>query len=247
MQAEEYEEMFRLEDTYWWFVGRRKLVRTMLDKYLVHPTDAKVLDFGCGTGANYELLSRYGDVISQDYFQVPLGFCQRRGIRRLVRATAERLPFKDDVFALTAATDVLEHVDKDALAIAEAARVTKPGGHVMLTVPAYMFLWSEHDEALGHRRRYTPRQVRRLVEGAGLQVVKLTCYMTVLFPVAVGVRWTQRLLRRRAYPPRTHHFMVPSFANRLLIGLQSIEARVARAVNLPFGVSIFCLARKASR
>lgn len=247
MQAEEYEKMFQLEDTYWWFVGRRNLVRTMLDQYVGRSADANVLDFGCGTGANYELLSRYGRVVSQDYFQAPLDFCQRRGIGRLVRAPAEKLPFKDDVFDLTAATDVLEHVERDAVVLAEAARVTRPGGHVMLTVPAYMFLWSEHDEALGHKRRYTPRQVRRVVEDAGLQVVKLTCYMTVLFPVAVIVRWVQRLLRRHTLPPRTHHFMVPAFANQLLIDLQNIEAQVARAVNLPFGVSIFCLARKASQ
>ena len=249
MRAVEYQKMFEIEDTYWWFVGRRRLTETMLDRHLPADPDARILDFGCGTGANFALFSRYGRVVLQDYYQAPLDFCQQRGVGPLVRGAAERLPFGDGAFDLVAATDVIEHIDDDTAALMEVARVTKPGGHVMLTVPAYMSLWSEHDEALAHKRRYTPRQVRELVEGAGLEIVKLTSYLTVLFPVGVAIRWSQRLLRvisprRREGSPQTRHFMLPAFANAALIWLQTLEARLARAISLPFGVSIFCLARK---
>jgi SAM-dependent methyltransferase len=245
MRAEEYEKMYAIEDTYWWFVGRRAVVEVLLNAYLSGEPAAQVLDFGCGTGANSGLLSRYGQVVSQDYYDAPLGFCKRRGIARLVRASAERLPFRDGVFDLVAAMDVVEHLEDDAGALAEAARVTRPGGFVMLTVPAYMLLWSEHDEALAHKRRYTPSQARQLVHTAGLECVKLTCYMTLLFPVALVLRTAQRILRRPGRPPQTRHFSVPPFANAVLIWLQRMEARLARRVSLPFGVSIFCLARKA--
>ncbi|MBW3624786.1 MAG: class I SAM-dependent methyltransferase [Armatimonadetes bacterium] len=245
MEPEEYPKMRRLEDTYWWFVGRRELVRTLLDERV--PRGASYLDIGCGTGAMSQELAARGTVTSLDFEHAALHFARTRGLTRLVQASAETLPFPDDAFDALTALDVIEHLDDDLAAAREIRRVLKPGGVAIVSVPAFMFLWSEHDIALHHRRRYRAGELRDLFRRAGLEVERVSYVMTSLFPAVAAVRLAQKALgsdRKTLEAAKTTLPDVPGPLNGVLTGLLRAEAQVVRRVSLPFGVSLVGVARK---
>jgi SAM-dependent methyltransferase len=237
--------MYELEDTYWWFLARHRLVGLFLDRYAPSSGGGKrrILDVGCGTGATLSVLGRYGDAWGLDISEQALAACRERGHRQLQQGSAEALPFPDDAFDIVTCLDLLEHVD-DERALGEIERVMAPGGVLLITVPAYRILWSEHDEALAHKRRYRAAELRRRVEAAGLRVVKLTYVIAFLFLPILVFRLLQRLKPRTNEQPKTAHILLPRALNSLLIRLLNLESRVARCVGLPFGVSVVCVARK---
>src|SRR5438067_2082644 len=130
MNTEEYERMYRLEDSYWWFVGRHHLVLTFLQKVYGSRTDIAILDIGCGTGAMSQKMEQWGTVVSADFSPLALGYSRRRNLTHLCAADAMRLPFRDGSFDVVVALDILEHLPDDAAALREFQRVLKPGGHV---------------------------------------------------------------------------------------------------------------------
>ncbi len=240
MKTEEYERMFNLEDHYWWFVGRHRLVEGYIRAEFGNRSDLTILDLGCGTGAMSKILTRWGTVISSDYSDCALNFCRRRGNLHLCAADAARAPFQSSRFDLIIALDILEHLPDDAAALKEIARLLKPNGVLMATVPAYSKLWSGHDVALMHYRRYCASEVRKRVIEAGLTVEKLTYTMTILFPLV----WFFRRLLGRKGPPRATLVMAPRLLNNLLTGLLAVENAATHWVTLPFGVTVFCVARR---
>ena len=240
MKSEEYERMYRLEDTYWWFVGRHNLLLTFLQAHYPGRNDLTILDIGCGTGAMSAKLAARGTVVSADLSPVALSFCGRRGLGRQAAADAMRLPFRDRSFDLVVSLDILEHVPDDAAALGEFYRVLKPGGRVIATVPAYRSLWSAHDVALMHYRRYVAQEVRERFEAAGFRIDRLSYAMTLLYPIV----WLVRRLTRRSAQPKVSLVRVPAFANRLLVALLVLENALVRRVRLPFGVTVFCLASR---
>lgn len=245
MEPEEYPKMRRLEDTYWWFVGRRELVRTLLDERI--PRESRFLDIGCGTGAMSQDLAERGTVTSLDFEHAALDYARTRGLTQLVQASAESLPFPDDAFDAVTALDVIEHLDDDHAAAREIRRVLKPGGVAVASVPAFRFLWSEHDVALHHRRRYRIGELRALFRGAGLEVERASYVMTALFPAVAAVRLAQKAMgsdRKTLEAARTTLPDVPGPLNGVLTGLLRAEAQVVRRASLPFGVSLVCVARK---
>jgi len=237
------DEMRDLEDHYWWFVARRRLAVGLLDDArLSSPT---ILDGGFGAGALLAELGRrgraYGADISESAIRAALG----RGLSGIVRCDIHQPPFRSEVFDVVTLCDVLEHLDDDRQAVSEAARILKPGGVLIVTLPALGLLWGSHDEALGHRRRYGARQARQMAETAGLRVEKLSFGLFLLFPVALVVRLLQRLTTKlRRKPPETGIIPVPRFLNTLLICLMDVENAIIRRVNLPVGVSLVMVARK---
>lgn len=245
MRAAELEKMFRLEDTYWWFVARRALVRDLLTHYAPPgPASRRILDIGCGTGATLATLEEFGEVIGMDRSREALRFCRRRGRSRLALALGEALPLSASSVDIITALDLLEHIEDDAAAVREMARALAPGGLLLVTVPALPFLWSEHDEALAHVRRYRARRLRGLLEQAGLEVVHLTPVIaTLLLPIAL-LRLAQRFRPRRE-APKTAYIEPPTFINRLLIALLRWEGRWVLRHHFPVGVSLVAIARKA--
>ena len=137
MQAEEYDRMFRLEDSYWWFVGRHELALGFVEQRFGDRRNLCILDVGCGTGAMSRKLAPYGDVVSADFSPLALSYSQRRGVTRLCASDAMRLPYRDGAYDLVVALDILEHVSDDQAALNEFQRVLKPGGVLIVTVPAY--------------------------------------------------------------------------------------------------------------
>jgi ubiquinone/menaquinone biosynthesis C-methylase UbiE len=241
MNSEEYERMYRLEETYWWFVGRHHLVLTFLKQKYGDRRDLRILDIGCGTGEMSRKLSAFGNVVSADFSPLALDFSKRRGLTDLCAADAMKLPFRDCAFDVVVSLDILEHLPDDEAALQEFQRVLKPGGRVIATVPAYKSLWSGHDVALMHFRRYVSREVRERFTRARLKIEKLSYAMTFLYPVAWFVR---KLGGLRKSEPKASLVSVPGFANRILVGLLASENAVIRKINLPFGLSVFCVAER---
>jgi ubiquinone/menaquinone biosynthesis C-methylase UbiE len=249
MNAAEYERMYRLEDTYWWFVGRHRLIEGLFHQYFGPPDSAAsaartLLDVGCGTGAMSARLTRWGRVVSADFSPLALQFSHRRGLRHLVGADAMRLPFRSESFDAIIALDLLEHLPDDRAAMCEFFRVLKSGGRVFALVPAYRHLWSEHDLALMHHRRYIRRELAERFTAAGFHLEKLSHTMTLLYPL---VSLQRRLNARKPPhdPPQAAMPLLPSPLNAALTQVVTAENALARRLNFPFGVSILTIARKS--
>jgi len=243
MQVAELEEMYRLEDTYWWFVGRRRMVRRLIRKYAARPWPLKILDAGCGTGGTLGALEGLGDLWGCDVSEEALDMCRLRGEWSLCCCSVEDMQFDDESFDVVVTADVLEHVEDDVRAVGEMARVLRPGGLLVAAVPAHMYLWSEHDEALEHLRRYERRGFRELVKGAGLEMTKLTEAVMLALPAVLLYRGFRRITGRQGRR-RTSLVCLPGPLNRLLIWLLDIENAVIPYVSLPLGTSLVAAAVK---
>ena len=238
MQKAEYARMRDLEDHYWWFVSRRRLALNLLDRF---STTGPTLDVGCGTGAVLAELQKQGEAFGVDLSGTALEFAAERGLVNLVKADAQALPFVGETFQSVVSLDTLEHVPDDQAAAREIARILKPGGVAVINVPAFRWLWGPHDVALMHCRRYTRRQLKDLLEGAGLKVEKASYGVFFLFPVVGLIRIADRVGRRKpevVLPP------VQAWLNRLLTSLMSLEEKVIPGVGLPWGSSVVAIARK---
>ncbi|GIV19308.1 MAG: methyltransferase [Armatimonadota bacterium] len=242
MNPAEYERMYRYEDHYWWFVSRRELVESLV-RQLPLPADAMIVDVGCGTGATAAQMQKYGRVIGVDISPLALAWSQQRGLSHLLLAAAEQLPIAVESVDVIIATDILEHLDDDVAVLKEFYRTLKPGGYVVATVPAYSILWSEHDLALMHRRRYVAHVLAQRSRAAGFEIVRLTYALFFLFPLAL----VMRLLKRRPPPekePEAQLPPLPEWLNRLLIRFQRIETAMLKYVRFPWGVSVVAVLRK---
>lgn len=237
------EYSFRTEDEYWWFAGRRDLALTLIHDWIATRESPRILDIGCGTGATARDLRRYGEVTACDLALLPLQYCRRRGLDELVVGDVLRLPFRDGSFDLAVALDLLEHVGDDIGAVRELHRVLKPGGRLVITVPAYQALWSNHDLALKHVRRYTARELRGRLLRAGFRVRKLSYAMTFLFLPAAISRILSKMADRGKKPEAFVTPVSPAM-NRLLTSLEHIEARLIHRVSLPFGLTVAAVVEK---
>ena len=247
MYPDEYRVMFEIEDDYWWYRGLRELIKRLLERYLpAGSSQPMILDVGCGTGANLKLMQSYGNAIGVDISEEAIGFCRARGIpeSRMLRASAIDLPFPDRQFDLATSFEVLCNLKDDAAAFREIARVLKPGASFVVGLPAYQWLWSMHDVAVGHERRYDARQVREKLSSAGFQVERVTYANAMLLPLIAAVR----LVGQRG-KQKVHSDLVPlpRMVNSFLTALFMAEMRTVSRVNLPFGVTLIAVARKVVR
>jgi SAM-dependent methyltransferase len=203
----------------------------------------RILDAGCGTGRNLVEFSGLGVAEGVDFSPDAVDFCRRRGLAGVQRAPIEQLPFEDGRFNLILATDVIEHLDDDRRALAELRRVAAVGARLVVTVPAYQWLWSQHDESMHHRRRYTLRRLHEQVSASGWDPRVETYFYAAVLPAVVAVR---KLRRRRSAKPSSDLRLAPSMLNRLLELPTLGEARlVGLGCRLPMGLSIgmVCTAR----
>jgi SAM-dependent methyltransferase len=242
-----YHRSFEIEETYWWSVGTRAIFLDWLSATL-SPPPARVLDLGCGTGMLARELETIGPVYAVDISHQALLYTQKRHVIRLCAGDALSLPFASEAFDVVTATDVVEHTD-DRGALAELARVLKRGGLALIHVPAFPFLWGEHDEIAHHRRRYRRGPLKRLLMEHGLIVERISHVNCFVFPVAAAVRVLKRFVRRfrTSRVPQAEIYDLPVTLNRLLMGVLSAERRLMHHTSLPFGVSLLCLARKPVR
>jgi SAM-dependent methyltransferase len=243
MDAALYPRMAALEDTHWWFSGRRAICERMLDRMGL-PADALILELGCGTGGNFPMLAGRGRLYAMEVDEAALGLAASRHLARLVRGSLPRaFPFAPSRFDLVVMTDVLEHLDDERGSLRAARESLKPNGNLLMTVPALSWLWSEHDATHHHRRRYRAIELRRLLEDCGFVIDYLGYYNFLLFPGIAAVRLFQRWRTARPTANGSHDLTMPSrFVNELLLRLLSCERFVLGRVRLPIGVSLIAVA-----
>jgi 2-polyprenyl-3-methyl-5-hydroxy-6-metoxy-1,4-benzoquinol methylase len=246
MEKNEYQTMFDIETDYWWFVARRKLITQLVRGEAGGRADVRILDVGCGTGANLDALRRYGESFGVDLSSDAIEHCRMRGLKDLAISRLENLSYSSNSFDIITALDVLEHVDDDLTAMGELYRICRPGGMLLVTVPAYGFLWSEHDEALHHRRRYAEYELRNKLTVAGFDIERCSYFITTLFFPILLIRVLQGIFKRSTHP-KTSHVELPRLFNRMIIWLLAFEQWLIRFINLPFGVTIVCTARKLDK
>ena len=243
MQEHTYPIMYEVEDAHWWYAGRRRIIASFLEQICkdLETPRPHILDVGCGTGANLELLTEFGDVEGVDISQEALAFCRERGFSNVRHGAAEKLPFADGSFDVVTALDVIEHLDDDLGSLKEIHRVLRPGGRVLLFVPAFMFLWGVQDDVSNHRRRYRLKSLRDVVRAAGFEVERATYANLTFFAPILFVRTFMRAARLR--PPSEFKINVPAF-NGVLGRIFGAERFWLRHMNFPFGVSALCVARR---
>lgn len=237
-----YERLRELETTHWWFAVRRKLIAQVV-KDSALPANARILEAGCGTGGNIDLLRRFGAVQAMEPDDVSRSYVKEtHDLQVDAGSLPDGLPYAPASFDLVCAFDVIEHVDDDRASVRKLGELLSDDGVFVATVPAYQWMWSRHDELHHHKRRYTRREFVNVLEDAGLRVVKATYFNAVLLPVAVGVRMTKRALGMKGEDDR----MPPPWLNKVLTGLFGAELSWLRRGTLPAGLSILVVARRSA-
>jgi len=247
MPRQKFDIMAQLEREHWWFRAKRDLLTRELER--AGAGGPVAVDVGCGTGEVVRCLRAlpFELVVGTDLSQYALGLVRKEGDldTPLVASWAEHLPFPSGAAACLTSLDVVEHLDDDVAALREYARAVRPGGVIVIAVPAYMWAWSDHDVVLGHRRRYTRASLLEAAAGAGLVVERCSYYHSWLVPLAFALRRTplRHLVRREA---EEASFVSPA-VNRLLVLVAAAERRVGAVAGLPFGLSIMLVARSPGR
>lgn len=246
MLEHEYRVMFQIEEDYWWYRGVRVMLAGLLGRYLPHNRTPQLLDAGCGTGKNLELLQPYGDAWGVDLSRQAIEFCHARGLPpdRLMQASVLDLPFPDGRFDLSISFDVVCNIADDVGALREIGRVLAPGARLILLLPAFRFLWSAHDVAVGHQYRYTARDLRDKIARAGLVPERVTYVNLLLFPAIAAFRFARRGEMANGASVHSDLVPLPRPINGILTALFQAEMRAALQLNLPYGVSTLAIARK---
>jgi SAM-dependent methyltransferase len=258
MQQHTYAIMDEVEGSHWWFVGRRAILDSFLKgiverlEFRLQAANAeagpakagtpnlRILDVGCGTGANIEMLSQYGEAEGVDVSDDALEFCRRKGLK-VQKGLAETLPYADETFDLTTALDVVEHLDDDIAGLKEMYRVTKSGGYSLIFVPAFMWLWGVQDDISNHRIRYTKTQIVERLKAAGYEIERATYANWTFFPPILAGR---TIMKITGIKPESENNITISALNGVFGKLFGAERFWLRNFNFPFGVSIVVVAKK---
>lgn len=242
MERATYAAEAAAEETHWWFVGRRVLFRRLIERF-ASDRGTSVLDVGTSTGTNLRMLDEMGfrDVTGLDMSEDAIRFCAEKGLPPVRQGDITAMPFADESFGLVLATDVVEHVDDDVRAVSEIARVLVPDGIALFTVPAFQSLWGLQDEVSHHKRRYKRDGFRRLVAGAGLEIIDQFYFNYLLF---APIWLARKLLPVIAPKTDSEASLNPPLVNALLHPVMQLDVATAPLLRPPFGVSYLLLARK---
>jgi SAM-dependent methyltransferase len=272
MEQHTYGIMHEVEDSHWWFVGRRAILESFLleivktvapasrplsrERPASAPEDLsagraqnshrdggdtiRILDVGCGTGANLEMLAQFGAAEGVDVSDDALEFCRQKGLK-VQKGLAEEMPFADKSFEIVTALDVVEHLDDDIAGLKEMNRVMADDGRALIFVPAFMWLWGVQDDISNHRIRYTKKQIVERLEKAGFEIERAT-YANITFfaPVLAG----RTIMKLTGLKPASENNINISALNGLFGKIFSAESVWLKRANIPFGVSIVIVAKK---
>jgi SAM-dependent methyltransferase len=235
MERATYDRMAEIDQDHWWFVARRRIIAKLIESHIAPPPGARILEMGCGTGSNLALLGRYGavDAVEPDDQARALA-AARSGLPVRGGMLPDGVALDDGAYDLIAMLDVLEHIPGDHEALTALRPKLRPGGRMLVTVPAMPWLWSAHDVAHHHQRRYTAKSLRRTFETTGFRVRHLVYFNSLLFPLVVAARGVGKLTGHKggddAMPPRA--------VNAVLQRIFAAERYFVARGSLPFGVSL---------
>jgi SAM-dependent methyltransferase len=230
------------EDRHWWYRGRRKVLDGAIAA-LGLPENARILDAGCGSGRNMVELARFGTVTGVELSDTSVALARARNAGEVVEGSVLEMPFAEDSFDLAVSLDVIEHLEDDLGALRELRRTIAPGGLLLVTVPAYQWLWSGHDEINHHHRRYTRRTLQRVAEQAGWQQARTTYFNSLLLPVAIVLRVLDRFSRKTT-ESSLDLWIPPEPLNTALEQPLNLEAAlIAHGARIPAGLSLMAVFR----
>jgi len=237
-----YHTNYQLEDSYWWFVARNRLVKKVFGKICNISKGETILDAGCGTGGFAKVMSENYKVYCLDTSALALGYCKKRGLTNLVNSTLGN--FKSDGLNIKAVLmlDVVEHIEDDREVVSQVYNHLAEGGYFVATVPAYQWMWSGHDNLHMHYRRYNRKNFNELLVNCGFSIEYSSYFNTLLFPVAFAVRMIEKIFRLKKN--RTGVDVVPGFINETLKNIFGFESVILPGCRFPFGLSILTIARK---
>jgi SAM-dependent methyltransferase len=240
MDTHAYEEMAENQDHHWWFKARREIISQEISK-LGLQADARILEIGCGPGGNIGMLQKHGQVCAMEMDKFAREFAaSKTNICISEGWLPDNLPFNDEKFDLICMFDVLEHVREDKEALQVIRKLLKPGGALLITVPAYQWLFGKHDETLHHHRRYILSDLSRSLVQAGYKPVRKTYFNSLLFPLVMLTRMVDLITRPRE---SIGSDMPGNFLNQLLYRFFRLERRLLKRGSIPFGTSILVIAR----
>jgi SAM-dependent methyltransferase len=237
-----YATLAGVQKQHWWYAARRTILQRVLERVVREGVPSGTLyDLGCGVGANLPVLEKFGPTVGVDFSPEAVAFCHEQGFVGARQADLNSLEgLDDDSGSIIVLADVIEHLDDEALCLHAAHRALAPGGALIVTVPAFMFLWGPSDEIVHHRRRYTAAQLRRVIEPL-FEIEHLTYFNMLLFGLVSVGRLVERVLKRGG----DEGAGIPGQGvNTLLRNIFAAEAHAVTKARLPFGVSILCIARK---
>lgn len=249
MRDDLYDQMREQEGYYWWHVGKRKLVLRMLKEFFPigeKKLPAKILDVGCGTGIMMQELRSYGKIWGLDVNDKALQYCRaKKAGDFLFKANLEqKLPFPEDFFDLVVCLDVLEHIKKDQFVLSETKRVLRNDGFLVVIVPSYQRFFSYWDKVAGHYRRYDRKYLKNSLQQAGFSIEKISYFNLFALLPAVIIRLIKSRFNLTAEKCSSDFIALPVWLNKFLLLLAGIERHVLSVINLPAGLSLFCLARR---
>lgn len=240
MQKYLYKDLYDLEELHWWHKAKRRLVSSILKKSLKGKGN-KILDVGCGTGKNLEAFSKFGVVFGIDNSSDAISFCKKRGFKDVVKKSIEKMPYKPGSFDAITALDVLEHVD-DSRVLKEIRRILKKDGVLIITVPAFKWLWSRWDEVLYHKRRYTEKTLTEVLRKNGFKIIKTSYAYSFLVLPALIIRTIKKIFYKNYYPS---DFQLSNKIISSILGiLADIEKIFILNLKIPFGTSLITVTKK---
>ena len=203
--------------------------------------ESKILDIGCGTGGATLTLKKYGTVYAIDYSIAALRYCKERGLYNIINSTVLDLPFKSESFDMITILDTLEHIQKHVEALNQLRCLLKSEGIIVVTVPAFQFLWSKHDEAVSHIRRYNHKNLSDVLRQAGFKKIRLTYFISLIFPLLA----LYRIVSKFKYTnPKSDLIHLPNGINKMLQEILFTESWLIKRTNFPIGLSLICIAKR---
>ena len=251
MEQHHYEDMYKTQNSHWWFVGRRNIIKSQIRK-LNLKKESEILEVGCGTGGNIELLTKFGNVSAFEMNEYALRTSKK--IAKKINFSIElspgycpdNIPFKEKKFDFICMLDVLEHIEEDDTTISNLKNKLNENGHILITVPAYNWLWSKHDEINHHKRRYSKGSIKKLIQSKNMKLIKLSYFNSFLFPIAAAVRLLdleknidEREINKNSVNNRIF--------NWLLTKIFSFERHLIKFFSFPFGLSIILILKNEKK